>query len=614
VKEEEIIELWFVYIANGTYCPQKAKIVEIAEFWTKMTTGRSQDDIIIKFRPNESKQQKQQRINVTNTHTRYFSERIKTIYREVDRTDGIKDTLEYPDVEASQAKLKVLTDSVENYYGADSIDRFNDDYLLSYAGSDPNAFLLTNFKEFDADTEKPEVYPTIISSQNIRSYGRDNNLLNHLAFDESFQIKDKTAGIHYLFTKGFSYKLTEVIKGIDVEGKEIITLEQYRTGDVGFNAKIKGKKETQYIYEQFDSKMDSVPAIQFGWVRSIEHNDELILESYLLPAKELLIESIKDKSELDLTLTLHGIAKEIAYVPACNYKADNHKVCQGGIVNGSNCPKCSGTGKMPIHRSTQDILTIELPFDPSSTMDAEIIDVSKLHQYIEIPANIIELLERRQEKGEAAIALALFNKNVFNQENMASIAVEAIIQNNKSVYNALYSYAAKRAEITVHQRECAAIYTDTQEGLINKRKYPSDFKLESLGELLTWRKMATDAGASIAILRKIDQAIMSKQNINEPKQFARLKSIEHLKPYYDRSESERLATVMLLPSNDIKRIAFLYFDDIIADMDTDPTYKDWAGKPYQEQRSIFSNIAEGYKERFLNSNEIEEPIEDIELT
>lgn len=634
MTEEQIFSRWLAMVGNDKRYPGHAEALEVTKFWSAMATGKSDKVVEATLRVKESNKQKKVRKRVNNSSTRYVTEKIKTTYREVDRCDSIKENIEHKDPEA----LKIIHNRADNFFGNQDLDSFNDDFLLHYSISDPNGFMLVNIKDHDANVEKPECYPTIIETKNVRDYVKQFNEIRSLAFQQG--AKDDLK-IEHLWTATYVYTLTPAKFGQPNESSELVqvpkrahldvyvwTPHEERKGtfiDIKIpqaSTDIKESKEHYYL-TRYAHNLGFVPVIQFGIVRSFEH-EHTIYESLLLPAKERYIELHQKKSTYDVHLAVHGIAKEIAYVPTCNYVDNKTQIrCNGGSLAGqfdeasatykvTDCPKCKGSGKMPIHKSELDIITIEIPLGEGA-LDTEIVDVSKLHQYIEIPQHIIEMHKKAADEAATDVALAMFNTNVFKRAELTAATATEVIQNNKSIDNALYAYGQHRGRIKEFQLRCIAAYTDYEKGFTCSIKYPSDYKLETEDELYQRRKLALDSGVGANFLKCIDRDILAKQNANDPDRVKYITAVDGLKPFNGDTESERISLFTLLPKDHPKRLAMLYFDDVIFYLDTEKKTKNkWYKLPEKSQKELFNDaleaVTQDYEERTPKAEPINAPL------
>jgi len=610
-KENGTLSYWLALVGSDKRNPAYKTICDIAKFWTAMTTGKGVHELKIQIREKETDKQKKLRKRVNNTTVRYVSEKIKTTYREVDRCDSIKEMINHEDPDA----LSLIRVREKCFYGEEHMDKFNDDHLLVYSGMDPNAFQLINIKPYDPLIEQPYAYPSIIKSKKLRDWSYVWNELDYVAF----QHKDGDVVVEHLWTKDYAYTLRKAEHGPPpdedavlvalpsrpvanlmiwepVEGAGFVLEGQHRSivmpeAMLG----IKNSKQGYYL-SRFEHGLGFVPAKQLGWVKSFEHEHE-VLESYYLPAKERFIELYQKKSAYDIHLAVHGIAKQISYIPTCNYvEPENHQRCIGGTVAGGECPKCKGTGKMPIHKSEMDVVTIELPLEDG---EIQIIDASKLHQYIMIPQHIIEMHEKSADTAARDVALAIFNTNIFKRAELTAATATEVIQNNKSVDNALYAYASHKARTKEFQLKCIAAYMELSEGFEGSIKYPSSFNLETQDELYMRRKLAKEAGTDPMGLDLIDQDILAKQNADNPERIAYIRAIKSLRPFNDATESERIALFTLLDPKHPKRLALLYFDDILYELDGNKKTKGkWFLLEKPKMLAAFDTALETVKTRY----------------
>lgn len=595
--EEQIFAEWIAMIGSKKRHPACPEIEAIAEFWTSVVTGQGQDEIVVHLHKEETKEQKSIRRHVTNTKTRYVTEKVKTTYREVDRCDSVKESIKHKDEKA----LKHITHNANNFYGADSIDVFNDTYLLQYSAMDPNGFQLTNIKPHDPLQTKPMAFPTIIKSKSLRNWDYKFNELQHLSY---WTGKGKTR-VEFLWTANYAYQVTPLSKGMPEKGEtmimEIADLPQIELyiwdnrggGDTDETKKMllnvpaddKTSKTAMYV-TRYVHDLGFVPAKRLGWVKSFEHKHD-VLESFLLPAKERYVELIQKKSQYDVHLAIHGIAKEITYLPTCNYVNAEQVHCLSGKVGGKDCPKCKGSSMMPVHTSPLDVVTIELPMTAQDGV-VEVVDATKLSQFLEIPKHIIEMHEKAQDQAAQDVALALFNTNVFKRAELTAATATEVLQNNKSVDNALYAYGSHRGSFKEFQLKCIAAYSDAAESFEVSIKYPADYKLETEDELYTRRSIALKAGVSPQILKCIDMAILSKQNADNPEQVAYVTAVDSLRPFSNQTEAERIALFSSLPPTHPKRYALLYFDDVIYQLDSDKrTTGEWFQRKPVLRKELF---------------------------
>ena len=597
--ENQIFALWLQLVADNKTTKAVEEARAIRKFWRAMVLGIGQSEIIVIYNKPEDDSQKKLRKRVTNSKTRYVTSKIFTTYCEVDRSDRIVLTSEHSDENA----LGSINKNALSFYGDQSIDGFLNENLKHYAAADPNAFLLYNSKPYERETGEPDLYPSIIESTDLRLWHFDCNDLQALAF--------KVGAVEHLWLKDRSYTIitTDKITPEEAERQSAVKINLPKNSSVNLKAwtlekgihdiritipvvKDESPDSNNVYLIEHSHGLGTIPAFRMGWVKSFEHETD-VLESMLLPAKERYEELMQKKSKYDTHLAVHGIAKEIIYLPKCN-NVVNNMVCIDGKINGEKCGKCKGSGKMPIHKSELDIFTIEITMD-DQTM--ELIDASKLHQYVEIPKHIIDMHKEASEEASKDVALALFNTNVFNRAELTAATATEVIQNNKSIDNALYAYASHKSHLTKQAYKTIALWRGKSDNFKIEIKVPTSLYEETEDELYMRLKLAHNAGAPPQVTQNVVNQILAKQNADSPERIAYARSLSKLKPFSGLTETERLALFAGLPPNHIKRKTLLYFDDIIYELDANPQTANWFKLKPKEQKTLFDKTLQGVIDR-----------------
>jgi len=614
--DEQIKDKFFFSVSNDRRHDLYDANVAIAKHWRSIITGADQKDILLRYRryrTKSSKKQLEQRHKVTVSKTRSVSHKIRTTYKEVDRCDDLSDTY-LIDEKEDHADLKKIKDGVSKFSGSKSVDQYLDTVYMDKNMMDPNAFLLVSYSDYDARKETANCFPMIIESKATRDYEYNQGDLQFFMFDTAetkmLQVDKKRKRIvvktHWCFTPNSLFKLEEVYEGQVVgEDTEIITLDTYEDFEVyyveGDDNKIKkttietgasSVNKRGYIFTAVDTKTkDCVPARQFGHFLNVE-TDQRNYESLLWPCKDAFTELIDKKSAYDMHLALHGFAQKFVYVAPCNYVKEGTTIkCNGGTIGAmkTDCPKCKGSGKMPIHRSEGDIITLELPLR-NDAVNEEVIDLSKLVHYAEIPQHIIELHGETVEKVAKEIPEILFNNYTALKSEVQAATATEINQNKTPVNNALFEYASGKAAMFEFIVKMIATYKDIENRFSIVRKYPSDFRLDSASDLLSQRKKALDCSAPIEVIQKIDNRIILKQNMDNDEFVDRIRIKQMFRPFTDRNELEKMNSLALLPASDPKKQLYLRIDDIFKIIDYDPKHSGFYKKKYIEQKAIVDEL------------------------
>ena len=63
-------------------------VVNKARMYRQWVTGKDQGELIVRYKERETDEQKEQRIKITNSVTKYVSSQIRNVYDEIERADN----------------------------------------------------------------------------------------------------------------------------------------------------------------------------------------------------------------------------------------------------------------------------------------------------------------------------------------------------------------------------------------------------------------------------------------------------------------------------------------------------------------------------------------------
>lgn len=640
--DEELIKRWLIKVSEGLEFHHKLEAVKLTEFWKSICYGEKQGEILVlnktgikdKKKKKEYSEESIYRENITNSKTPYVYNRLKTVFLEVDRTDGKKDIIELSG-ESMTKELSVLQDKIQSFYGNKSVDDYTDQRYLDWLCIEPNSFLLIDFYSFDHITEKATSYPLHIPVCDVRDFEYYHGSLQYLAFQTKAkefvtydnEVQEVDLCIEWLYTKENRYKLFRKPKGYELkQGETIVKLKRgestgskaYDTQGNMFDVYNLTDSEDELVDYVLDTSMiagfNGVPAMRIGQSQHSEYSN--LSDSLLRPARERFVDLAQKKSNFDVTMALHGIAQKFIYVERCDYRTEKGLRCESGYVGGEVCPSCDGTAKKKLHKSEFDVITLELKLDESGITQP--IDLSQLVHYAEYPQAVIDKHHEVVKEYEADVSLALFNTNIFNREQLVAATATEIKANLTPVNNVLYShYAVPKSElwgfVIKNIAHNAEIGDDNSLKVV--RQYPTDFNLETYQELLTYLKEAKAVNAPRFIIQDFEVAIMKKLHKDDAEALSRMVTIEKHKPYNDRSEADKMQSLAQLPEYDPKRILNLYFDDIIRDIEFDEPFfykmpNDTLTEIFKAKTLEYMELYKGYKGASL-PGDIE--VRDIEI-
>lgn len=567
----QLLEILKDTVKNNSRHKYYNRTVELAKLYRQWNTGEGQDELIVSLKSRETKEQKEQRIKIYNSRTKFVSEQIQAAFDEVERADNVIDNIYYKNTENekdNQNKLGEIHERLDKFSDRQDLKEYLHEKIKYFNFYDPNAFLVVDFMKYN-ETEKPWTYPVEIYSHQAINYEYDRKRLQYLiALQETVKkvknddgkIETKPADLFYLWAADYAIKLQE----LGEPGKYILPDFNEGAPDsiIVIERKCEGEKEHkayEFALWEFETRSKVNPAIQVGYIGDPKTN----LNTYvgiLDKASEIFKDLINTKSEYDLHKALHGFLKQFAYANTCDYSRyieGKRFQCDGGKIRGSNeeCPKCHGHGLI-LHTTSQDIILIKKPDGKD-----EHIPLDEMIHYVEIPQHIIEAQKKELEELEQRVPRAVFNANPFDRSEIAITATEKRLL-KESVYNAFMKYGAVYSQVYKHCVKLTAIHLLNDEGLVVDHQFPKDYHLDTIDELLSMRKAAVEAHAPYTIIEVIDFNILTKQSQDDPTHIEIIRAKEQWRPFREKSKEERILIVSSLPETNFQRLLYIHFEEV----------------------------------------------------
>ena len=636
---EQIDQILINIIANGEngHHEHYKRTVEVAEYCYKLNTGKYTEDQIVCYRPRETPAQKEQRFKIDFPKTKSFLAKLKSPLDEISRCDGLVSSFEYESDEegSKKAELKAKLD----LYGEGGLQNYLDEEVKRIDCYDANSFIVTEICE-DQDGEKFH-YPIEVNSPYVWNYSIDKGCLQYLVVrtnaefenvdstratlaDTAEQMtngtatkKDKkkvkknqyfnTTTTYTIYGPNSAVTYTETpndakFKPTELDyanyGEELVTI-----GDTGRN----------YLRNSFNyENTNKVPAVRVGFKKDAETGFETCVPFYWDVTFDL-DKLINYNNEEVLAIAIHGILKTYNYVEECNHqKRSNNKSirCVGGYYAGSNdcpevgtkCSNCKGSG-LKIHTTTQDAILLKLPAKD------DMIPLNQLVHYAQYPEYALKHLTEKRKEVESEIYNCLYGNNRFERSELVSATATEIKDGKTGTNNTLGRFGANISRLYKELAMISACLTNAAEGLTIAHKYPSDFKLETLPELIAMRKAANESGAPYEVIREIDLAILAKQCKDDKSTLELVKAKEKFLPFRSKSDQERAAIVLSLPEDDPNRVLYCFHDEIIQRAVFEN--ENFSKMPYDEKKQKIDDIVSDIIDK--NNQRIEANQSDIPL-
>lgn len=462
----------------------------------------------------------------------------------------------------------ILRESINNFWGDQSLDEYLRDNFLTASDVDPNSFMIIKFNSFDGRYQRPEVYATIVGCESIVDFEYANNVLQYLVVRRSIKY-DKYYGIgsqrpkklaqkdgyfYQMYVDDYEIELTQVDVEMLKSGKELLkngnvfemdfagaainvievnelTIKNVRD-DVKYYTLASNGKLFEITF--YHTKAGRVPAIRTGVNRDV-YTDGRTCVNQFHSSVPYLMKSVKTVSELDLSQSLHVFLQKFTYAPKCmgyTNAQQQHIDCMGGNdPMGNQCQMCKGSGIM-VHTTAQDHIQLGLPKDPNQAFD-----LSKLVYYADIPIDIVKWLDEYLDGLVTKAVNARFSSTMFVEQSIVKTATEKTYD-METVYDALAPQASQYSRAWLLAVRMTAIYKSIDKDLFINHVFPQDWKMESVQKRMDRLKQAVDAGANQYTISYLQNDLMDAVYADQPYRLKEFKTMEYFNPFSGINDNE----------------------------------------------------------------------------
>ena len=504
-------------IKRGEKHPYYDRVTELAELYTKLITGENMDSLMQQFTPRETPEMFEQRKRITQHITKTVANNVMDVFFKIPRSNSVQRNISYSDNDIK--KLKELNKKLSEFWGDMSLDDYMNTRWFELLFTDPNAFVVVEWDNFDNSTERALPYPYEVSSHNAILYEYENNDLQFLvaqnsemrwAWNDSLKKDEQKEQLSYtIYGKNQSVKFVQILSDkiiTDVINNNRSILNDERNygfipvmeGDVltgGYFIESVHERKGYVITVPTPHKLGYVPAQRIGTRRDITTNGNTFL-SPIDKAVPIFMKLVKSNSEFDLTMALHCFPQKIQYAPRCKARD-----CRDGMLtDGSQCTACKGTGFETI-TSAQETITISLPKDRE-----DMVDLTNMILYISPPVDLVRFQDDYIEKLTYIVKESIFNTELFSKQEVSETATGKNIS-LQNIYDSLYPIAQSYSKQWYFLVTTVADVTQLNKNLIAFYNFSKDFKLKSLSDLYVDLKMVGDARASEFVKDSIESDI-----------------------------------------------------------------------------------------------------------
>ena len=501
------LELLVKIVDKETVHEDYKRVTELAEKYYKLKTGDEIEDLLHKIETRVTEDEFDMIKSIYRSIIPATLNSTKLPFLKAARKQPIVRQIDYDD--QADTKKSELEEFIGKYWGDKSLEKYLEYAYVDYNYIDPNAFLITEFDEFDNKIEKASPYPFIADSEQAVMFEYKNEILEYLVVKLPNKYMDgpeEKVGTKYTMYLGMDTIVLSQVAN-KTSGGEVVELR-------GMYFEI--------LY--FTPKNEKVPAIRFGFLRD-EQTKGRTFVSLFHAVIGFLEKTLKIDSELDLACALVAFPQRFMYVSPCDAPGCNH----GFLPDHTNCPICLGTGQQQAHKGTQDFITLTLPrgkdFDYSNIMDLE-----KMLVYKFPPIELLKFQKEYLEYLKKSVHSMMFNADLYTRSEVATTATEKILETD-NMNDTLFPFTRQYSSIWEFVVKDIATFTDLSEGLIVQYKFPYDLKFKSLNDLMIDLKAAKDAGASTSTISAIEDDINEILYSDRPEALKEMKIKNNINPF-----------------------------------------------------------------------------------
>ena len=456
------------------------RVTHLRRLYTSLITGEDMDWLMRRFDLHESAEAFKQRKDITNHITSSVSNNLMKPLYKVPRSNSAKRFIGY-DEDNDNKKKKELEAKLGLFWENTSLDNWFSNKWIDINGTDPNAWCVFEWKDYDNTKEKATPYPFMASADEVIYFNKDNaGDLQFLVIktSETDQFGLNPRNVYTIYGKDETVVFKQVLKDeMDDATKNKIQISRVKEGEV-IEISINSiptmgivNGSNLFTIGTYEHKLNAVPAFCVGFKRD-KYTDGRTFVSVIDDAVPILMKMVKANSEMDLTAALHVFPQKVQYANRCTATGCN----MGHLPDGSTCPTCGGTGYQT-SKTAQDVIILPMPRDKE-----EFLNLDNMVKYISPSVELVAWQDRYIDNLTIRCKEAMYNTELFSKKEVAETATGKNID-LQNVYDSLYDMAMSFSIKWKFSVTTIAKIIDQSEGLTCYYVFSKDFKLKSLTDL-----------------------------------------------------------------------------------------------------------------------------------
>ena len=564
MTQTQINERLIQVAADKRKHPNYARTVMLAHKYTALSTGEGIEKYMRVYSRREDKALFKSRCEITNQITPSIISSLFA-YTEKAFRSHYRREVGYGEDESADIRTADFEAQIAKYAGGMGVDGFLRERLIELNCTDPNAWIIQEWKDFDEYKDFADPYPFEASSEMALDFFYERGDLQYLTVLTMLpnpENPDKPLKKLTCYQKSFASTLRQTGRFTGGNSERILI--------PGNEIAIEGEV---WAYDEFNHGLGEVKAFRAGYKRDKVTNGN----TYVWPieaAEPYLMKSLKVVSELDLTAANVAMPVSIRYGDNCAAPG-----CNDGYIGEHTCGACMGSGKKQSSTSVmEEIVVTPMPSNPG-----DMLDLSKMLVYVSPDVSILTWQQGYVKELAADCRRAYLNSEIFDGKQIQETATGKSIdqQNANDVVYKFFRFYAEAWQFTVY---AIADITGKREGLTAQIVVSRDLKLKTLEELMADLESANKSGAGPAARQAIEWDMMRIIYADNPNEFKEWEIKERFNPFSGYTEDAKMVWSQspLVPLQ--QRVLYANLGYIFDQINTenDRFYK----MPYPKQREI----------------------------
>lgn len=466
-------------------------------------------------------------------------------------------------------KVLEIENILDTFYFGQSIETFFENVVVKKNYTDPNAWIVVEFKPFDNRYEKAKPYPAVFSCYEAIDFMYNGKELEYLIIQQ----KHDNLNVWTMYTGKNTIQIAQKDKNyLSNNNDDIIVIDN-----------------KEYNIRIFEPKLTFVPAVRCGYILDVETNGRTYVSTFD-KVIEIIYKTLKIDFETDATLADIAFPKRRMYVDTCK----NDGCIRGQLLNGERCPVCKGTGLDVSHKTAFDIQTFPMPTDKS-----DIIPLSATYDTERPPVDAIEMQINIRNSLKDTIFGIMFNSDAYDKTHVSSTAtaVNATLDN---LNDAIFPFAKKLSAIYRVVAKAISEIIDYGDAIIY-HIYPSDFKFKTITNLMQELQAAKTAGASSVTTSAIEADIQEIQFADRPQDLKRIRIRNEFNPFFGLQDETVMAIIASKKTTEYNAVLWANLIPIFSELEYEYDGGENNVWLYDLNKSIIKNLVEKKVLEYMNA-------------